>query len=605
MDHVQYFGNCRRPGQKAAIQARLPAQLDSPCSAATWTGCRPTSDSASSFHLRSHSTLLSSPHNVLGRRFTSVFVTLLLSVSGIAQAATINARSPSFADVSTAISSARDGDTVIIPAGTAAWASPLVITKGITLQGQTTTNSVGGTAVDSTVIQDSVSGAGATPVIQINSVAGKTYRITGLTFVQGVRTNTNANGLIYLGGLSHSVRVDHCHFKPNHSQAEFIGLMGAVFGVADHNVMESSGSQSFNIRMGNWPNPDGSAGEGYGDGSWATPTNFGSQEFFFIEDNYIKNVTGTSAFPTWAQGAGNLDGTFGGRFVFRHNHCYDTEVLNHGTFGGRYRGIRAIEIYSNDFHHTHLHPTAGCTGGTMVSHDNTWDGVAPTKGIVLQCYRAFAGSAHWGGGSGDNPWDVNDSQNGSLSENGFNYNPVNGLYASGTTESGTNKTTIVDSTKKWQPNQWVTFAVKRVADNTIAQVTSNTSNTLTVYYYPDGKCQANWVAGDQYQIRRPLVLLDQPGRGKGDPISGSVPINKTTGKPTWPNNALEPLYSWNNKYIPTGASVNIAVQGNTTNLSKQGRDYYDNTPMPGYKPYTYPHPLVSGLAPPSNLRIAP
>ena len=41
------------------------------------------------------------------------------------------------------------------------------------------------------------------------------------------------------------------------------------------------------------------------------------------------------------------------------------------------------------------------------------------------------------------------------------------------------------------------------------------------------------------------------------------------------------------------------------NFRQEGRDYYNNTPMPGYKPYIYPHPLVSGLAPPSNLQIIP
>src|SRR5207248_4363428 len=164
-------------------------------------------------------------------------------------------------------------------------------------------------------------------------------------------------------------------------------------------------------------------------------------------------------------------------------------------------------VYSNDFHNAHPHAAGGCTSGTMVIHDNAWDGVEP-KGFVLQCYRVIAGSHYWGGGSGDNPWDFNDTKNGPFTEKGFNYNPVNGLYASGTAASGTNYTTIVDPTKNWQPNQWVNFAVKRVANNTMAQITSNTSNTLRVYYYHDGKSQANWVAGDQYQIRRPLTLLD-------------------------------------------------------------------------------------------------
>ena len=46
---------------------------------------------------------------------------LLLAAAGMAQGATINARSPSFTDVSTAIASAVKGDTVIVPAGTASW----------------------------------------------------------------------------------------------------------------------------------------------------------------------------------------------------------------------------------------------------------------------------------------------------------------------------------------------------------------------------------------------------------------------------------------------------------------------------------------------------
>jgi hypothetical protein len=27
---------------------------------------------------------------------------------------------------------------------------------------------------------------------------------------------------------------------------------------------------------------------------------------------------------------------------------------------------------------------------------------------------------------------------------------------------------------------------------------------------------------------------------------------------------------------------------------QENRDFYNNTPLPGYQPYIYPHPLVSG-----------
>jgi hypothetical protein len=61
---------------------------------------------------------------------------------------------------------------------------------------------------------------------------------------------------------------------------------------------------------------------------------------------------------------------------------------------------------------------------------------------------------------------------------------------------------------------------------------------------------------------------------------------------------LEPAYSWNNVYTPTGAPVNIELASGAWALLQEGRDFYNNKPMPGYTPYTYPHPLVTGQLPP-------
>ena len=595
MENMENFGACRNLGQKAAaIQARM--------------GHYPASNFDLPFQPRPNHARPSGPENFPGGKLSSVLAALLLAASGTMQAATatppatINARSPSFADVSTAINSAKDGDTVVIPAGTAVWTSTLNITKGITLIGQTTTDPVAGTAADKTIIQDNVTrGSAGTPVIKVQSVLGQSYRISGITFQPYSATlKNNANGQVYLGGNSQAVRIDHCNFLPTSVQSVIIGVWGAIYGVADHNVFKCLHSQVFQINMPNWPNPDGSAGSN-GDGSWAAPTNLGSEKFFFIEDNYIKNVT-----SPWIELAANLDSTYGGRWVFRHNHCYETELQNHGTEGGRYRGCRAREIYNNDFHYAHVHGAGGSRSGVTITHDNTWDGVKPSKGIVLESYRAFATEPLWGGGSGDNPWDSNDTANGPFIENGFSYSPVNGLYASGTAASGTNRTTIVDPTKSWKPNQWVNFVAKNMGNNGIGLITSNTSNALTVIYYPDGRIQPNWAAGAQYQIRRPLILLDQPGRGQSDLIAGATnPINMAASKVAWPHNALEPSYSWNDKYTPTGAFVDLLAKDNNMNLQKQGRDYFNRTSMPNYKSYTYPHPLTSGLLPPSNLTITP
>ena len=53
----------------------------------------------------------------------------------LSQAATIQAKSASLGDVRTAVQSARDGDTVTVPAATETWTTTLEITKNITLQG--------------------------------------------------------------------------------------------------------------------------------------------------------------------------------------------------------------------------------------------------------------------------------------------------------------------------------------------------------------------------------------------------------------------------------------------------------------------------------------
>src|SRR5215211_5562108 len=94
----------------------------------------------------------------------------LFAASSAAQATTINAASPSLADVTAAINSARDDDTVILPAGRAAWNSPVKITKGITLIGQTTTDPVNKTADDQTIILVATGGNGNQPLINVNTV---------------------------------------------------------------------------------------------------------------------------------------------------------------------------------------------------------------------------------------------------------------------------------------------------------------------------------------------------------------------------------------------------------------------------------------------------
>jgi hypothetical protein len=582
-----------------------------------------------------------------------LFLTVLAQVK--AGAAIINAATAAYADVLTACNLAVDGDTVIVPAGTASWTSGITITKGITLIGQTTTNPVAKTANDQTIILDNCRLPSlSAPIFTLSPGAGKTCRVSGFTFQPGTVTSTNYNGMIVLKGpQSTSVRLDNCHIADGLHQIQIFRISSACYGVMDHNVFDflsPGGASLMNITMGNWNNNTDNAG----DGSFADPPFFGSEKFFFFEDNCINNTTTTYR---------TTDGDYGGRLVFRHNHCYNMQLDCHGT-EARFRGMRAIEWYNNDFHWTTFTgQTGGLRSSTLLSYNNTYDGTNQNLGPSLQVFRSFflfPGDPFLAA-SGDNPWDANDTEGNGTYVPGHSPH----LYASGTV-SGGSTTTLVDTTKNWTPNQWVGFTAKRVSDNGIAIITGNTSNTLTVMYRIVQGGGVTWTAGDSYQIHKVLAVMDQPGRGQCDLITGyNTPINSTTGTAIWPHQKLEPCYSWNDIYSPNGQQMNIQVPTYQTNFFKENRDYYNqntawtpgqplttgvgvgtlaqrptqctagtdiaggsnppgvgywatdtktlyvctatNTWTPYYTPYTYPHPLVSGATPtpaaPTNLRV--
>ena len=144
-----------------------------------------------------------------------------------------------FIHVAAAISLASDGDTVMIPSGTASWTLGITVTKDITIQGKTTVNSDDGTANDQTIILDDML-SNNIPAIAMSPVTGKTVRVTGITFKPGTRNNSLNGGIVSLGGTTQAtaVRLDHCHFIGMH---RIVGVFvnSAVYGVIDHNLFEN------------------------------------------------------------------------------------------------------------------------------------------------------------------------------------------------------------------------------------------------------------------------------------------------------------------------------------------------------------------------------
>jgi hypothetical protein len=518
-----------------------------------------------------------------------VMAGVFLTSPGQIGAAVIRAKSVSLKDVSSALASASDGDTVLVPAGKAGWTSPLTITKGITLEGA---------GNDATVILDDISrekhreapppraplfsksltsGAVGSPkmiqsILRIQLGSRQSFRLTGFTFQPGSLTIPGSYG-VYLEGTCPSIRIDHCHFDQIY-RGEYLRTVGWLYGVVDHCVFDCrTRCQSMVI----WH--DGWGGHSDGDGSWADPPYFGSEKFIFIEDNIINNVAG----PT--QTTASIDAWAGARYVCRYNTFNNTVATNHGLESSRRRrGCRVTEIYKNTFNFTRIPAVAGISrSGTMLLYDNTWKGNPLSRGKALKCFRQQYVFPPWGGANGNNPWDSNDPH---------------GLYTSGKHDGADASQKLVVANAAWTPDQWAGFSLTNTTTGRFSFITSNTSDTIT--YFVDNSfghppTYMSFNKGDRFEIRKLLIALDQPGRGKGDLIAGGNdnPINTTTKSASWAHQALEPVYSWNNTYEGT-TNVNVSNGEPPYPTLKENRDFYNDTAMPGYKSYTYPHPLVIG-----------
>jgi hypothetical protein len=491
------------------------------------------------------------------RTFGILLFTLILSGFPAPRCgATVYESDGSAASVQALQNAAHDGDTIVLPAGTFSWTAPLKITKGITLQGQTTISGAGTanpSANDATIVKDDTPRSG--PIIRTALNPSRAFRLTGITFAPGATTvfgSTDGAFTLRSDGASPnaSIRLDHCHFALLY-QAHIIQCNGWNYGVADHNFIEArGGSVPFFLNEATY----GGANNTSGHGAWADYPWYGTEKFFFIEDNTIKRIN--------AQMARTLTDTIaGGRFIVRHNYIQDCVVANHGTEGGALRGGRGCEVYNNVFNFTIAGKglqAGGLRSGTTLWHDNVLTGVEVNRLCSFQNFRETPARSHpiWGIADGTSPWDANDTEgNGTFVEG---HPPF--LFDSGTDTSSVNSQgAIHDSTKNWAPNQWIGYSVTNTNPNLLhrlgSYIISNTSNTITYSYYRDADVDQHMIfnAGDTYAIHRVLTMMDQNGSGKCDLIVGTnPPINTTTGTASWAHSSREPCYSWNNVYTPKG-----------------------------------------------------
>jgi hypothetical protein len=318
---------------------------------------------------------------------------IVLLHSTTAFAATITVATCGSTDVATALNSARDGDTVAIPAGQCTWTTNVSTSKRVTIQGA---------GAGQTIITDGVNKSGSPPqaFIWIVPDTGPS-RMTGIEW-RGNGTGQAGIGNIQIGGTASQFRMDHNKFVPNGTASVYI--WGYVRGVVDHNTFDVSAGNGFGLYIHHhqWNIP----GSDFGDASFAAPDTLGTAEAMFVEDNVFTNDQHAIGYY-WAN-----DGWMGSRVVYRHNTYVNTLWGNHGTeTGGRWRGQRQFEIYNNTFSLNGVgYPSfIGIRGGTGVIFNNT---ATLTGGAYINQFADFSNyrttdprdTAPWHFCNGSNVW---------------------------------------------------------------------------------------------------------------------------------------------------------------------------------------------------------
>jgi len=280
--------------------------------------------------------------------------------------------------------------------------------------------------------------------------------------------------------------------------------------------------------------------DGYGDTVWSLPTPRGTLDNIFVEN--------CSLLAPYNSNANTCDCYQGGSYVARFNHLDAYGSENHATVALRSRGGRHMEVYCNHVTDAYANPAPGfCViyqqSGTMFCWGNSIDGMQYV--VVFRTQRV--NNATYGNGTTPNVWGFG----------GTTGHWVYGLVStSGTTvtkNSGNNFFGGVGS-QAWTVNNGALvningteYTVSSLTDSTHLQLTSSAGTQTNVPFWP----VTNW---DAKEDGTGYLMLDQPGAGEGDLLSGDFPscINTErsnhgyTFTDAHPHQAHEPMYIFKN-----------------------------------------------------------
>ncbi len=485
-----------------------------------------------------------------------------------------------------------DGDIIAIPAcsGGVTWTVGITKTfaNSVTIQGagaiSSTTGGASTTGTDNTVlIYGAVAGL---RFFDITTVAGKTFRLTGIAFQGNTGGSPSSNGMVAVEGTSTAVRVDHCHFHIPATVGGGLQFGGAINGVADHDYFTTDTNLgALNAVL--FSNGSLWNGGTQADGSWADSAHWGTSQFIFMEDSRFANT-------------GIADVNDGARFVFRHNTVAgDASAVDalqmywHGITPDRVRGGKEGELYGNTFSSSSSIDTGAAlslNSGTVLFWGNTITGSYKAALDVAYDFRHLAGgggnynyTGNWkfcgtaANGGSTNPWDGNNN-----TTSGY---PCLGQPGRGQGDLLTGSgflgiLNLATRTISWPHEQltpiysWMnsyssthyTGVYGIIHDDTAGSGGSLITNN-TDYFYECGKVDG---------VANPSCSSFTGAAGTGSGTLASRPATCTGGIDPATGGAAPGVAYW-------------ATDANTLYVCNP-----TNTWTAYYTPYTYPHPLAGG-----------
>lgn len=346
-------------------------------------------------------------------------------------------------------------DRIDIAAGTLNATSQLTISKCLVIAGA-------GGITEQTILTDDVTTA--VPMLTYNVPDNcTTARLTGFKVVDGLRTSQlfAPNGILRLVGQADErrIRVDDVWLYQVMGNAV---LVQTVFGVFEGRIDSTPTRTPFTFYGTTW------GGEGNGDGSWAAASNWGSDEFFFVENSTLTYPVGVGAACLFY--AFN-DGYAGARYVFRYNTLTGGYIGGHGTEStGRTRGEKQKQIYRNIFQGCNsTNILTNARSGSVYAFDNALAGHTITPSIVLNNERVASSFFPWGQADGRNEWDENNAGT------PFGASPF--TVASSTGTVGAAGGTVDVTSAGWTPNFWRGYTIRKLTAPCNIAITSSDATT--------------------------------------------------------------------------------------------------------------------------------